>query len=391
LTKKVIFLIGTLSGGGAERVVSNITMALPEDIQSEIILFGKESKIEYPYKGNIKYLDRLSLKSNLSKIKALISRIKIMKNIKKLNPNVPIISFLEYPNLLNILSGNKKRSIVSVRNFMSTKHKKGLKAFFWNLTIKYLYKKTVRVIVVSKGIKEDLVLNYKIPKEKIRVIYNSYPISEIEKKAGDKLTEDEQKIFKKPTVITAGRLNEQKGHIHLLNAFSKVKKSVPNSQLVFLGEGKLEASLKESAKELGIHNNVHFLGFKRNPFKYIAQSKVFVMTSYYEGFPNALAEAMACKIPVISTDCQSGPREILAPDITKGTIESKNNRFGILLPNITVYNKDKVENMIFNSIKSLIVNEKYNNDVAKKSYDRVNDFDIGRIINVWLKLINTNK
>src|SRR5699024_4123697 len=192
-------------------------------------------------------------------------------------------------------------------------------------------------------------------------------------------------------VITAGRLNEQKGHIHLLNAFSKVKKSVPNSQLVFLGEGKLEASLKESAKELGIHNNVHFLGFKRNPFKYIAQSKVFVMTSYYEGFPNALAEAMACKIPVISTDCQSGPREILAPDITKGTIESKNNRFGILLPNITVYNKDKVENMIFNSIKSLIVNEKYNNDVAKKSYDRVNDFDIGRIINVWLKLINTNK
>src|SRR5699024_5454642 len=250
-------------------------MALPEDIQSEIILFGKESKIEYPYKGNIKYLDRLSLKSNLSKIKALISRIKIMKNIKKLNPNVPIISFLEYPNLLNILSGNKKRSIVSVRNFMSTKHKKGLKAFFWNLTIKYLYKKTVRVIVVSKGIKEDLVLNYKIPKEKIRVIYNSYPISEIEKKAGDKLTEDEQKIFKKPTVITAGRLNEQKGHIHLLNAFSKVKKSVPNSQLVFLGEGKLEASLKESAKELGIHNNVHFLGFKRNPFKYIAQSKVF--------------------------------------------------------------------------------------------------------------------
>src|SRR5699024_2793947 len=100
--------------------------------------------------------------------------------------------------------------------------------------------------VVSKGIKEDLVLNYKIPKDMIEVIYNSYPISEIEKKTEDKLTKDEERIFKHPTVITSGRLNPQKGHIHLLKAFNKVKKAVPNSQLVFLGEGQLETSLKKS-------------------------------------------------------------------------------------------------------------------------------------------------
>lgn len=385
------FLIGTLSDGGAERVVSNLSLYLPDEIEREIILFGSKSKIDYPYEGNIIYLDSDSPKGLISKCLTFLKRILALKKFKKQNKDTLMISFLEYPNLMNTLSGITNNSIVSVRNFMSVKHSRGLKSFFWNATIKYLYKKVRNIVVVSNEMKNDLIENYQIPSEKIIVIYNSYPIEKIVKSSEEEMTIEYNSIFNNPTIITAGRLENQKGQQHLLNAFSIVKKKIPNAQLVLLGEGNLETNLRTLSKELNIEDNVHFLGFQSNPFKFISRSKVFVMTSYFEGFPNALAEAMACRIPVISTDCKSGPREILAPYENGEEIEydfKNNQRYGMLIPVITKGNAEIVENLIASRIIELLNNSEMHKYYSEKSFERIDDFNINKIIDDWSKLMN---
>ncbi|MFW6008130.1 MAG: glycosyltransferase, partial [archaeon] len=204
--KNVKFFINTLSNGGAERVVSNLSLNLNNKINKEIILFGKNAKAVYPYDGKLKFLDQIEHKNLFYKIYALLTRAKKLKKIKKNNTNSTIISFLEYPNLINLLTTKYGKTIVSVRNHMSTKHNKGLKSYFWNSTIKYLYERADKIIAVSKEIKRDLTDNYGLNKNKIKVIYNFYSIQKIKKLANVKLETKYKKIFKNPVIITMGRL-----------------------------------------------------------------------------------------------------------------------------------------------------------------------------------------
>ncbi|MEF2093910.1 glycosyltransferase [Bacillus sp. CFBP9009] len=393
MNNKVIFLIGTLSGGGAERVVSNLSLNLPDHIEREIVLFGEDAKIEYDYEGKITYLDRDQPKGYINKALTFINRIKKLNYIKKQNPGIPIISFLEYPNLLNMMTLDTKDSLVSVRNFMSTKHNKGLKAFVWNISIKFFYKRAKKIIVVSKQMKKDLIENYKLPKSRIKVIYNFYPIRKIQELSRSRLTAVENIIFKNPTIITVGRFSKQKGHQHLIKSFKEVKNSVPNAQLVILGEGETKAELINLANELAILDSIHFLGFQENPFKYISNSKVFVMTSYFEGFPNALAEAMACRVPIISTDCQSGPREILAPNDYDSSIDYDSinmEAFGVLVPDLTKSDAVEVEIKLADAITKMLCNENDYVHYSQKSIERVKDFDVENVIEQWLDLIESN-
>lgn len=396
--KKVFFLIGTLSTGGAERVVSNISLFLPKkNIYPVILLFSKKSKIIYNYKGEIIYLDTKDPKNVFGKLYAFIKRIIEINKIKKENPNEVMISFLEYPNLLNLLTKNRGKLIVSVRNYMSIKHKKGFRSILWNMSIKYLYGKADKIIAVSEEVKKDLIHHYKIDEKKIKVIYNPYPIEKIIQLSNEKVENKYETIFKDPVIITAGRLVEQKGHKYLIRTFSKVKESIDNVKLVILGEGEIENELKKLTKHLGVENDVYFLGFQKNPFKYISRSKVFVLSSHYEGFPNALVEAMICGIPVVSTDCLSGPREILAPnELSESKIDYKINkeRYGILCPKFECKEKNlngslsKEENIMADSIIALLQDNDLWNHFSKKAKERSTDFHIENIITEWETIIN---
>lgn len=394
--KKVNLFIGTLSTGGAERVVSNLSLNLSKKIKTNILMYGDKSKIDYPYDGELVYLDKYSHSSLLYKLKAILSRFIIIRRIKRLDKQATTISFLEYPNLINTLTSRSGRSIVSVRNHMSTKHNNGFKSKLWNLTIKYLYPKANLIIAVSEEIKRDLIDNYSIKPDKIKVIYNSYDIHGIKELAKEDIEDKYSEIFNNPVMITVGRLNKQKGQWHLIRAFSKVKEVIPSAKLVILGEGELEPYLKELASDLNIINDVHFLGFQKNPFKYISRSKLFVMSSFHEGFPNALAEAMACGVPVISSDCKSGPREILAPtEFDNENIDYRldRDRFGILTPvcDGSKYSANDAitveEEYIANSILTLLKNESLLNHFSNQSKKRIQDFVISKIIKEWESLI----
>lgn len=394
--RKVIFFIGTLSTGGAERVVSNLSLNINKDIEKNILMFGEKTKIDYPYEGQLVYLDKSSHTNLANKIKTIFYRIITVRRIKRMDKHATTISFLEYPNLINALTSTSGRSIVSVRNHMSTKHNNGIKSKIWNSTIKYLYPKAELIISVSEEIKRDLIKNYKIKEDKVKVIYNSYDIDSILEKSKELIDEKYKEIFEQPVIITAGRLNKQKGHWHLIRAFSQVKKEMPNAKLVILGEGELEPYLKELASDLSIIDDVHFLGFQNNPFRYIARSKIFVMTSFHEGFPNALAEAMACGIPVISTDCKSGPREILSPaEFSNENMDYQicKNRYGILTPvcNSKRYSaSDEItteEAKIADSILSLLKDYDLWNHFSNQSQKRIKDFEISKIIKEWESII----
>lgn len=312
--KKVLFVIPNLGKGGAERACANILDKLDRNKFDLYCIFYDNNHV-YNIKENVKtYTLNLSGTQNRLKkiIRSLHRMIKISQIIKKENPN-SIVSFMNTVNLSTIiskiLSASKAKIIISEQNTPSVQQK-GLLGFITKLFMKIIYKKADIIVAVSRGVKNDLMKNFGIKENKIAVIYNPIDIDKIRKLSKEEITECEWFNEPIPIIINVASLTEKKGHKYLLRAF-KIARERIRCRLVILGEGPKEKELKELTKNLGISEDVKFLGFQKNPFKFMAKSTVFVLSSIFEGFPNVLIEAMACGIPVISTDCPSGPNEII--------------------------------------------------------------------------------
>lgn len=393
MKKNIAILIPSLKGGGAERVASLLSCNLPSNINQYIILYD-DSRLDYPYKGKLISLDSKHANTVIEKMRVLYKRIKRVKEIKRKYHIDATISFLESANVVNLFARVDDKVILSIRNYKS-KEINNLVGQVYKLLIKFFYNKADGIASVSELIKKDLVNNFNVSEEKISVIYNPYDIKKIQNLAREEIPGHEREIFDSPVIINMGRLTEQKGQINLIRSFLKVKKTVQNAHLVILGEGKLLKDLKRLAKRYKIESDIHFLGFKANPFCYIKRAKVFVLSSLYEGFPNALVEAMSCNTPVISTDCKSGPREIIAPctSLNKYITDSEYAQYGILVPPLKGNRVDMTadlteeEEIMADAITSLLTNRDMHIRYTEMAGKRASQLTIDNFVSKFITLI----
>jgi len=399
MNNHVAFLINSLAGGGAEKVAIRLSDHLP--ISAFILL---ERDVKYKTDKPIFFLSNHSTKTSPI-IKTLSIPTYAYKLSDFIEKNSLVVSFLERANFVNIISKlfKKHRAIISLRMDQQTGHV-GLRKLN-KLLVRLLYPKADLIIAVSHGVKQSLI-NLGIEEEKIKVIYNPYPIDQIRELAKEPLGSHEE-IFKHPVLITAGRLTKQKGQWYLIRVFKALKEKHKDLKLVVLGEGQLKDYLVGLSEELGLKTyvwdrdelsesfDVYFLGFQKNPFKFIARSKLFVFPSLWEGFPNALVEAMACGVAVVSFDCRSGPREILAPntDFNYQTQKPEFAEYGVLMPVFEVKYKSaeeplgEKEMMWVETVDKLLKDGNLRKDYSEKAKQRAEDFSIEKIVREWEEVL----
>lgn len=378
----IALLINSLNFGGAERIFADLSVALSKKGHNIFIFLMNDRDIAYDYAGKTVKIGMLYKKSG--KLMALISWQHILGTaIAKRKYKIDVtISAMEYLNLINILTGkDKKISTLHNYRFQNEVTPNAKDNFIENMFIKYA-KKNSAIVCVSKNIENKAKNIYKnVP---VKTIYNSFNIKQIEAESLKK-PENEDYIFNKKTFINVGRLTFQKNQKRLIEAFRIVHEKHREAQLLIVGGGEDEETLKQLCEQYGISENVHFTGFTTHPFYYMKNSTVFVLSSDYEGFGNVIIESLACGTPVISTDCKCGPREILAPDsdITKSTEKMEICEYGIL----TALTAESLAEGMLRMIEDDELREKY----SEKALKRALDFQIDRQIDEWTELLDNIK
>lgn len=312
-------MISYLDIGGAERALAEITRHLPEEWEIDILLNGNR-RVDFEYRGNILSLgidEEPKMMSILFHIKLMHKRLFALRKLKSSGKYDACISFLDSANVANVLSRNNNcKTIISVRNSLIKQAVVPHYKYIVNPLAKWLYDRADWIVAVSKGVGRELVEQFKLSQQKVVVIENGYDIERINRLAKQELDDAEENFIKdKQVVITVGRLNSQKGQWHLLRAFADVTTKLNNTVLVIVGGGELEDYLRNIVKKLGIEDKVLFVGYSNNPYKYLSRSDIFVMPSLYEGFPNAMAEAICLGLPCIATTFRTGVCELLAPSL----------------------------------------------------------------------------
>ncbi len=389
--KKILFVISTLNTGGAQRAFANMSLGLPEGWGADFLL-NDDQNISYDYRGNIISLGVAPQadKTKLSyQLRVFLRRIFRLRQLKATGEYVACISGLASANAVNILTGNKFcKTIVSFRIFMSkVVTGDGIKGWIKRVTTKWLANRADHVVAVSERMRLDLIDNFNVHPDKVVTIYNGYPLEEIDRLTREPLDAQQMEWFANANqmIVTVGRLDEQKDHATLIKAFAKVRNDYPYVRLLILGEGEKRQELQGMINQLGMEENVILCGFQENPYKIVARCDAFVLSSLYEGFPNTLAESLCIGIPAISTDCDSGAREILAPDtdvLHKIDDQISLEKYGILCP---VGDVDRMAEALL----TLLGDGKLLVEYRGKSRERSRQLSINQMMLRWIELVES--
>lgn len=378
MKKNILILVPSLKMGGQEKVAVHTSKLLSDTYQLWMAVFNNKN-VAFEPKCEVIDINVPPLDGKLNKVINVIKRVNKIKLIKK-NLKIDVtLSFGLTANLVNVLSQYKDMTLVSIRGYNQVKK---------SIISRLVYNKANKICCVSHKMAEDLINIHNISKDKVAVLYNPYNYGEIQELSNRSIDME----ISHPSIISVGRLVNDKGYHHLLRALKIAIKDIKDLKLFFVGDGILKEELIKQAIELGIENNVIFVGYKDNPYSYIKKCDLFVLPSINEGFPNALVEAMACGIPVIATDCKTGPREILTKTSeNKVTEKIEYGEFGILVPPFesNYSNEIEKEQFLATAIIEMLKNKKRYEYYRIKSVQRVNDFTKDRYKNTLINLIES--
>jgi len=359
--KKVMFVIPRMGGGGAERVVANIANSLSERGYKIRITTLVSNESFYPLDNNIIINSALLKVDRSSKLNAYISMAKnfiraflfIKKEIKRFQPDTVISMLIEADILTHLVKqfGLNFRHICSERNDPSRRNK------YIRKYLSYIYRKADYFICQGKKVAEYY---GDIPKSKVAIIPNPIDASLIPDSVEEAFS---QKI------VAVGRLDPQKNFSLLIDSFSDISEDFPQCELVIYGEGFMRNELEEKIKYYGLQEKVSLPGASKDVLNKIKDASLFVMSSNYEGFPNALVEAMAAGLPVISTDFATG----IAHDLV-----TENN--GIVVP-------VNDRNALSDAIMEIMREPQLRNKMRIENQKVINNLSIKKIVSMWENIL----
>jgi glycosyltransferase involved in cell wall biosynthesis len=334
---RVLFLLPTLNGGGAERTALTLIPHLQAcGLDARIGLLARGGAFDGEINPAHVLLTRLGARKmgrmfltrpgldgtsyasrpDFSRILTGIPLVPLhqLDLIRQFRPHV-VMSCTHSMNLAALLSTSAYarrrvawilREGINTRAIIESDTSPGPGRMLRSLVTRHVYRQPDRVLAISHGVADGLVRDFLVPRDRLCVIHNPVDLSRVSRQARDADGARPPSRF----IVACGRLHRQKGFDLLLQAFARL--GITDLTLVLLGEGPERSHLESLARELGIRSRVVMPGFVANPWHWMARALAFVLPSRYEGFGSVLVEAMACGTPVVATDCEYGPREVLS-------------------------------------------------------------------------------
>jgi glycosyltransferase involved in cell wall biosynthesis len=366
VNKKIGIYLSSFSGGGAER---------------EMIYLANEFSNRGYYVDLIIHRDAGPLSSLVdSKVHQIMINKTYLHDIfvlssymRKQKPSF-IVSSMDMPNwflvLAKLFSLTKTRISWRIVTHLSASKDNSKSKFptLYKITYPVLSKMVNSVVCISNGCKQDFIENYFFgEKSKVSVIYNPAYIATIHDQIEESFT---HQFYKKDlkVIISLGRLGIAKNFETLINAFHLAYKEDDSLRLIILGEGSLKSKLQNIINDLKLNQVISLHGFEINPYKYLAKADLFVLSSIYEGFGNVIVEALALNVPVVSTDCPSGPAEIL-----------ENGKWGKLVP---VGDSASMATAMIETLKK---------SPKQETLLRAKEFNIQSVVENYIKLMEVHK
>ncbi|MDJ0707852.1 MAG: glycosyltransferase [Leptolyngbyaceae cyanobacterium MO_188.B28] len=340
---EILFILPDLSGGGAERTVVNLLRYIDRERftpylgllspQGEYLHLVNQADIKNaPLPGWLRHT--LDLPSNsihsmhfwtlLPRVMRIpVSIYQIRALIRTIGPDVVLTSMTGLNILTHIaLSGLKEHSICWIaregNNFVANLRqlvKSQLLQQLFLTIIKHCYSQADHVLTLSQGSAEEMAHDFGIAPTRVSWIYNPIHLHQIRQTLQ---TKPANNLIEGRYIVAVGRLHPQKGFEDLLKALKRCHQhyQLNDLQLIIIGEGNHRSVLEEQIQALNLQHYVKLVGFVNNPWSYVAAAQIFVLPSLWEGFAHVVVEAMACQTPVIATDCDYGPKEIIVDQET---------------------------------------------------------------------------